>query len=99
MGPTPLDPAAPPDQDTERLPGSADTDTALVTAAPDTEAADATVQPQLALQTGMEEAALTQGSLAGDSEASSHADLEDLAVSHTFSMLLLTSVAMCCCWQ
>lgn len=92
VGPITLNPAAPPDQDTERLPSSANTKVAVVTAAPNTEAVDASVEPQLASQTGMEEAALTRGSLAGASEASSHADLEDLAIamSHTVSMLLLT---------
>ncbi|KAL3156124.1 hypothetical protein ABBQ32_012421 [Trebouxia sp. C0010 RCD-2024] len=85
VGPITLNPAAPPDQDTERLPSSANTKVAVVTAAPNTEAVDASVEPQLASQTGMEEAALTRGSLAGASEASSHADLEDLAIamSHT----------------
>lgn len=49
-------------------------------AAADTEAVDATLEPELTSQTGREEAVLTQGSLAGVSEASSHADLEDLAI-------------------
>ena len=92
VGSITLDPAAPPEQPTQPLPTSADTAIPVVTATADIEAVDATVEPQPDSQTGVEETVLTPGSLAGVSETSSHADLEDLAIEVSPSINMLHSL-------